>query len=613
MTDTTWGCQHIVSKCAVFGCYNRVRSLGWNRAQRVLVMGQTANIFFNETYDVRGDVATRTRSMAIGAVYGFAFCFLAATVVSVWAAYDGAVALNRFLLLLGGILAVLAAPLLGRYIPLRVTLSLVVVMTATLTMLVAVPYLLLRAGVSAGMSQIVSALLPSDNLVAQLLAVGTPVLMASLWLTLMERRWVGAGVSGVALLVGAVALALTESRGALLGLGAAAVVAVYFWVHDAVRRRTHRGSPWLLVVNGVFLLLATGALAFYVAIVVLPEFDARLGVSAMGGSAFSRITLWRDSLPLIADYYFTGSGLGTAAMVYATYAYLLHVPYLYHAHNFYLQVALEQGMPALLAWLGLVVAVIAYAAGALRVADRAGRTLLISALAALTVFLVHSLFEADLYFSALGGLVFYPLVVLLWCSAAIYEPALDNTYDDRTSGSLAGIGFLAGLLMPLLVAMLLPGGAARWEANLGAVVQSRVELGVYEWPQWSFQDQVRRQLRAELKPAEAHFLAALQLDPAQPTAHRRLGAIALARGEFERARSYLITAHAAAPHDRAARQMLGEILALDGAVTEAVALWQGVDMEQGQLMVRTWWYQGFGEPEQVERLNNAISAYQRTR
>jgi hypothetical protein len=74
------------------------------------------------------------------------------------------------------------------------------------------------------------------------------------------------------------------------------------------------------------------------------------------GRRLSRIALWRDSLPLIQDYFFTGSGLGATAMIYATYAYLLHVPYLYHAHNLYVQIALEQGVPALLAWLGLMAA-----------------------------------------------------------------------------------------------------------------------------------------------------------------------------------------------------------------------------------------------------------------
>ena len=486
-------------------------------------------------------------------------------------------------------------------------------LTALLTFTAAALFLVQRVGFAsgAGATRAVQTLLFSDNQVAQVLAIGMPILVASLWLTVRERRWPGVVLSGVTLTVGAVALILTESRGAFLGLGAAAGVGVYFWVRGLMQRRTYRRSPWVRIVDGVFLLLIVSGFAFYVAIVMMPELDARLGVSAQGGSALSRIALWRDSIPLIGDYFFTGSGLGTAAMVYATYAYLLHVPYFYHAHNFYLQVALEQGVPALLAWMGLVVATAVFAGGALRAANQVGRTLLIGGFAALAAFLVHSLFEADLYYSALGALVFYPLIVLLWAAASIYEPALDRVYDDQPTGALTGIGLTVGICAPLLAAMLVSGGAARWEANLGAVMQTQVELGAYKRPQWSFQDQVRRQLRTELQPAEAHFRAALQLDPTQPTAHRRLGALALARSEFERAEDYLLSAYAVAPYDRATRQMLGEVLALDGAVAEAVTMWQGVDMEQGQLMVREWWYQAFGEPEQLERLNDAIIAYQR--
>jgi predicted Zn-dependent protease len=172
---------------------------------------------------------------------------------------------------------------------------------------------------------------------------------------------------------------------------------------------------------------------------------------------------------------------------------------------------------------------------------------------------------------------------------------------------------IAGLMAPLLLAILVSGGTARWEANLGAVLQTQVELGTYQRPPWSFQDEVRRRLGAELKPAEEYFEAALALDPAQPTAHRRLGAIALAQGAFAQAKAHLLAAHAADPRDRATRQMLGEIYALEGDVDAAVQMWRGLDLSQGQLMVREWWYQAFGEPEQVEKLNNAIYAYQRLR
>lgn len=583
-------------------------------------MQQVTTVSMDGKTYTTADLSVRLQSVALGAVYGFGFFFLIATVLAVWAAYDGAAALNRFFWLLGGILFVLAAPLLGRSLSPSVTLRAITGLVVMLVTSVATLYLVQRSGAMSSLTMSSIAVLPgapslalSDNLAAQILAIGAPLLVAVLWPAVIGRNWGAVTVISGALLLGVVALVLTESRGALIGLASAVLTALYLIARSNLRRDSRRRSGWLWLLDGAALLTAASAFVFYVAIVALPELDAQLGVSAQGGSALSRIALWRDSAPLIADYFFTGSGLGTTAMVYATYVYLLHVPYLYHAHNFYLQVALEQGAPALLAWLGLVTAVVLYAAGAMRIAPYASRALLIGGYAALAALLAHSLFEAELYFSVLGGLVFLAPALLVWIAASIYEPALEQDYDSLPSNAVTGAGIALGLLTPVLLSISTPGALARWEANLGAVAQTRVELGAYERPQWSFQDQVRRELREDLKPAEAYYQMSLQIDPAQPTAHRRLGAIALAQGDLDRARNHLITAHAAAPFDRATRQLLGEIYALDGNVEQGLDLWKGLDMSQGQLMVREWWYQAFGEPGQAERLSDAIVAFQRNK
>jgi hypothetical protein len=81
---------------------------------------------------------------------------------------------------------------------------------------------------------------------------------------------------------------------------------------------------------------------------------------------------------------------------------------------------------------------------------------------------------------------------------------------------------IVGVGLPLLLAVLLPGAPARWEANLGAVLQTRAELGLYHWPEWSFQDQVRVHAAGTSGACRsAVFITALKIDPTQPTAHRR--------------------------------------------------------------------------------------------
>lgn len=544
---------------------------------------------------------------ALGAAYGAAFALLTATVVSVWAAYDGAVALNRFFLIFGGVVFVLVAPPLGGRLTPHTTSTLLTILTGLLVLSVSLLYLaprLMQARTLPG------ALVISDNQAAQILAICLPFTVAAVWLGVRDRRWL-VGVMGMAaLLIGGATLALTGSRGAWLGIAAATSVALYLAVRTTLRQRTTRYAPGLWLLDGVALLALLGGFGLYAAVVFSPALDAQLGVSAQGGSAFSRIALWRDSLPLIQDYFFTGSGLGATAMVYATYAYLLHVPYLYHAHNLFVQIALEQGVPALLAWFGLIAATLVYAFGALRRADHDGRAMLIAGFAAIAALLMHGLFEAELYFGALAALVFLPPALLLWSAASVYRTAeLDR--DEDAPGFATGIGVIAGAGLPLLLAVALPGTPARWEANLGAVLQTRAELSTYHWPEWSFQDQVRAQRPELLAPAEAEFRAAMEHDPTQPTAHRRYGAILLARGDFNRARDHLAAAYLLAPHDRATRQLLGEVLALQGDMAGAIQTWQGLDVSQGQFMVREWWYQAFGQPEQVERFSNAVQAFQR--
>lgn len=552
--------------------------------------------------------AVRWLAITLGVVYGAAFCFLALGVVNVWAAYDGAVALTRFLLIATGMAVLLAAPWLGGRLALHTTARALSVMSSLLVIGMGVLYGLWRFG-DAGAWLPVSI---SDNQVAQFLAMALPINAATLWLALRERWGRPAGLGGLALLTGVAALALSGSRGAGLGLAGAAVIAGYLWLRTRLRRRTQRRMAAIWFMDGAMLLLTGATLALYVLVVASPAVDAQLGISAQGGSAFSRIDLWRNSAPLIEDYFFTGSGLGTAAMVYATYAYLLHVPYLFHAHNFYLQVGLEQGAPALLAWLLMTGAIVGYGASVLRLADDNGRTLLIGGMAAVTAGVVHGLFEADLYYSALAPLVFWAPAALLWSATSVAAAAGDADSEDApTLPSAAGV--VMGLALPLALAVAIPGAQARWEANLGAVQQTRVELSLYHRPEWSFQDQVRLMKPQLLSPAEALFLAAIMLDPAQPTAHRRLGAIMLARGELARAQEHLKVAYAVEPYDRATRQLLGEVLALQGDVNGALQIWRGLDVSQGQFMVREWWWQAFGQAEQVEKLSDAIQAFQRSK
>lgn len=411
-------------------------------------------------------------------------------------------------------------------------------------------------------------------------------------------------IAALATAVAMVALLLTASRGAWIGLAAGGAVAGFLawrrrqnWWQRAVKTHTiHDGG-----------LLAAAALALaglFWAAVALPGFDRLFGgITAAGGAAVSRASLWRDMLALAGDYPFTGGGLGSVMMLDATYVRLLHVGFISHAHNLFLQIALEQGLPGLAAFVSLLG--IAF----WRLLDGTGDRFQIAAAAALTALAVHGMADAGLYASRLAPIIFLPIGMALAAGGQRIgdrnqgtEPReLARKPGDRT---LAHGFALAVTAIAALVFTSVPVRAS-FLANLGALAQSRAELAVYRWPQWPIQDALRRDAAINLAPAIARYQAALALDAENITANRRLGQIELSRGAYAAAREHLLRAYAVAPEQRAVRQLLGESYAIAGDAGRAADLWRTIDLSQGQLAGREWWYDHIGEGESPGRIEQA--------
>ena len=186
-----------------------------------------------------------------------------------------------------------------------------------------------------------------------------------------EREWRGyvrALLRSGALLIAAAAfvclsvLSLTLSRSALLGIGAAAVCG---WVAARPRMAIdQRRWPFLLGVGGL------GAVAVF----GLVDLDAWAGklenTLTLAERPDSRLVIWRETLPLIRDFWATGTGGGTysnAMLVYQqSQIWIPHLAAWAHfnqAHNHYLHLAAEGG---LLVGVPVAVAVLALARAARR-------------------------------------------------------------------------------------------------------------------------------------------------------------------------------------------------------------------------------------------------------
>ena len=180
--------------------------------------------------------------------------------------------------------------------------------------------------------------------------------------------------AGSALVVLTVLLVLTQSRSGWAGavLGSAVVIVVVAW--------TRKTRGWRLV--GWSTVTCVSVLAVLVffwigqrslsALLQAPEgLASGLGTLSLSG----RVEIWTRALYAIQDFSLTGCGLGSfREIVWALYP-LFRVPPgwdIAHAHNIFLQVAVDVGIPGLVAYLALLI--LALGAG-LRVAKEQARAL----------------------------------------------------------------------------------------------------------------------------------------------------------------------------------------------------------------------------------------------
>jgi putative inorganic carbon (HCO3(-)) transporter len=421
--------------------------------------------------------------------------------------------------------------------------------------------------------------LPSlhPNVVGGGLAMALPLQVAALAARRRhdDDRWGAAsGLRVVLLSLSGAALLLSSLRGAWLAL----VAAVGIWAGWQLF--------WSLASRRRYVVLAVSSLAVVGAMIWL--------VASYGDQWLAqrpdRVTIWHNSWDLAWDYFFTGLGLRSFAMAYSSYALLIHVPYLTHAHNLYLDIWLNLGLPGLLAFVWLLVVVLTLD---VRRRSRDGinrrpahwHRWRVAGRISLMVIVIHGLLDDSyLGYGGAGALVLFVPAALL------SRRARRERGEPRCHGHRAVAVWFGAATAAIVVVLLSGPSRALLDANLGALLQTRAELSVYRWPRWPVQDAVRRSSVIDLAPAMRLYQAALTADPANVEANRRLGQIELSIGDYESAWRHLEVAFKLAPSSRATCQMFGESLALTGNVSGAADLWRTLSLDQNQLAIRQAWY-----------------------
>ncbi len=225
---------------------------------------------------------------------------------------------------------------------------------------------------------------------------------------ILRAAWLGGAARGVAILgfgLMTVALALTQSRGAILFGVPAALVAMCF---AAGGRWRWLGAALLAVTALGAALLLSGAAA---ALLQGTRFATALNLSV--GSGFIRVNLWQSAWAMWLDHPLLGVGPDNFLYAYRSF-YILPAawkePELSHAHNLILDPLARIGALGLIAVAAMAAGFVARARMALR--DAASRPLVIGALglaaaAAAHGMVDHSYFLPDLAcaFMIAAGLV----------------------------------------------------------------------------------------------------------------------------------------------------------------------------------------------------------------
>lgn len=540
--------------------------------------------------------------------------FLLTAALALWAAYDRETAWPKFWLVVGGVLlfyalanarTTRAAVRVGLVTGFAVGLSLYFLATNDWTWYNAAFETMNRLG------QSIQRLLPplpgprlNPNEIGGLLAMMLPFVA---WSTLRawqraatrpRRRkaaiWVPALLTLGALALVLLGLVMTGSRGALLACGVAGLVGGLCWAAGCLTRSDTK-QRWIalgLLVTALIAAVGIGTLWLAAEVSLARVFDLT--------TWFNRLEFQRNSLTLVQDYALIGAGLDGFEMLYTTYVLLIHVGYIFHSHSLFTGVAIDQGLPGLLAliWMWALFATLVWNAVRMSRRDRAQVTdrasLVGIATLSLLIVLLHGTVENALYGRG---------VLFLFVPLAFAVPATSE--EVRRVRQRQVLGFLV-VGVPLCLALLWPGRTLSLvHSNLGSVYQSQAELSVYSWPEWPLQDEVRRQV--DMGKAMSEFEKAVALNPRNATANRRLGMIELSLGQYEDALAHLEAAYAVEPNVTTTRQLFGEALIVNGRLEEGQALWSDVTRAQGQLDARIFWYEYIGDTQRAAWIRQAAS------
>lgn len=235
------------------------------------------------------------------------------------------------------------------------------------------------------------------NIMAGTLVVLYPFALAPLLFAWRAMGWGERSRMLVGVLLMGIMLVLTQSRGALIAGGATFGVLVLL--------RWPRIWP-LAPIGAIVGSLAVRQIGVQT---VLDQLAVADSISGLEG----RLEVWSRALYMIQDFPFTGIGMGTFGPVAdILYPFFLVGPdTIPHAHNIFLQVAVDLGIPGLIAWVAIVLLVLTTAWQLYRRGKSAtipwSAAVGAGVLASQAAFLVHGITDAVMWSNTRPGIIMW--------------------------------------------------------------------------------------------------------------------------------------------------------------------------------------------------------------
>ncbi len=234
-----------------------------------------------------------------------------------------------------------------------------------------------------------------------------------------------------------VALLLSGSRGGLVAFFAQIVLLVIL----AVRSRRRSNRLVVVALAGVLIVAIIGG-SFFVG----GETSLSRAVDTAGTQDITtdRSHIWSVTLDVITNNLPFGAGLGAFGVAYTPYDSYSGLERVEQAHNDYLQVVSDAGIPGVLIGLAFLFLIWHTARKAISVENTVRRGIAFGAIAGIFAILVHSIFDFVLHTTAIS-VMFLTLVALLAASSSKYEDDIEiaGHPNHRTKGKRRSPGKVA--------------------------------------------------------------------------------------------------------------------------------------------------------------------------